>query len=135
MADLPSQYKGDKLFKGDLDWWHNAVVDEWSHESDHDVIGYRKSADLLFDHVKRRPQDRHYLVFPIVFLSRQYLELRMKDILTGGYKLLGKKGKYPGTHNLCDLWSKCRPVLERYIASAQLKSMEKYIREFSKRDP
>ena len=134
--DIPNQYKGDRLFKGDVDWWNNAVIDLWSLEKGLYATGYKVSGDLLVDHVIRNQDSpRHALVFPVIFLYRQYLEIRMKDIIIAGSELIGTSGDFPGNHRLDELWRKCRPLLEGRVDSTDLDMSEKYIQEFSDKDP
>jgi len=51
-------------------------------------------------------------VYPIAFLYRQYLELRLKELILIGSALLDKDTKVPTTHNLVSLWRLARPNIE-----------------------
>jgi hypothetical protein len=135
--DLPEAYQGDRLFRGALDWQHNAVVDYWSLEADSYARGYKNGADYLVEVVLRDPTKRDVLVFPIVFLYRHYLELRMKDTIVYGEDLLGLPERFPAGHRLDELWRRCRTILERVLRhelQGELDKAEQYILEFAMKD-
>jgi len=52
------------------------------------VNGFRMIADLAVQHVLDTGNDQDYLVYPIVFSYRQYLELRIKGLLGDASQLL-----------------------------------------------
>ncbi len=78
------------------------------------VNGYRKIADLAVERVVVTGWDQDYLVFPIVFSYRQYLELRTKDLLTRITNLLGRPIPVPtamARHELSPIWAALAPLL------------------------
>lgn len=135
--DLPESYQGDRLFRGALDWHHNAVVDFWSLEWDSYARGYKNGADCLVERVLREPAERDVLVFPIIFLYRQYLELRMKDTIVYGSDLLGSSEPFPSGHRLDELWRRCRSILEAILPGQTKEELDRaglYVLEFSEKD-
>lgn len=135
--DLPEAYQGDRLFRGALDWQYNAVVDFWSLEGDSYARGYKNGADFLVERVLREPTERDVLVFPIVFLYRQYLELRMKDTVVYGNDFLRVSESFPDGHRLDELWRRCRAVLGKVVPSESREDLDqvgRYILEFSEKD-
>ncbi len=135
---IPWPKKGDQLFKSDIDWWHNAclnfVYDQW----DLYAQGYKLAGDLLVRHVKDTQADQDTLVFPIVFLYRQYLELALKDLITKGSQLLDSPEDPPTHHKIDQLWSQCRRILEAIWPdgpSEDLDAVGECIYQFSEKDP
>jgi len=139
----------------------NAYIHEYKiYQWDLYAIGYKYAADLAIEHgLKKHSLDvikyhENYrtvdvLVWPAIYLYRQYLELRLKSIMIRGSMLeLYEEGKYANEeymefesgHNLYNLWNDCRTLLENFYSDPdtedleELKTMDKYIEEFSKFD-
>ena len=142
MSDEPRPYpeKGDQLFRGDWDIALNADISHWNKDLHAYATGYRTAADLIVQNAATDPttlsSHASYLVFPVVFLYRQYLELRLKEIIIIGSRLYGKKPMgYPKHHKIAELWSHARPYLERVNPRDPLDAVENCIEEFSSLDP
>lgn len=136
--ELPWPQKGDQLFIVGDDWWHNACLNFMSDKWELYVIGYRTAADILVDYVKQTHGDQDFLVFPIVFLYRQYLELRLKDLIRTGNPLLDEPPDFPKKHELNKLWEICRPILEKLepqVPSQDLEAIKEAIAKFCTIDP
>src|SRR6266699_912557 len=71
------------------------------------------AADRLIQLVSNEPHNADFLVFPIVFLYRQYLELRLKQLILDGSRLIGISADFPKTHRIDLLWENCKPVLHK----------------------
>lgn len=131
--------KGDKLFKSDSDWWHNACLNYWGVDLDTYAIGYKQAADILVRRVKEIRSKQDTLVYPIVFLYRQYIELRLKELILNGSRLLGspKRLRKPD-HEIDKYWLHCRKIFEKVWPEApkdDLDDIEECIKEFSRVDP
>lgn len=134
----PEPRKGDQLFRSDVDWWHNAVLSNLDSGWALYAEGYKIAADVLVERVKHDRSEADFLVFPIVFLYRQYLELRLKEIIRDGSRLLDSPQRLPKDHRLDKLWSKCRRILEQVWPEGpaeHLDAVEECIHEFSRVDP
>lgn len=107
-SPLPWPQEGDQLIKADNDWWLNACIDNWNKDFWIYASGYKKAADVLVDNIMslasgtRNPID--YLVFPIVFLYRQYIELTLKQVIRVGIGLHKQQHPFPKHHKLDELW-------------------------------
>lgn len=128
----------DKVFTTAEDWWNNAclnfVHDGWSIYA----IGYKDAADTLVSHIdeKRRYQDT--LVYPVVFLYRQYLELALKDIIRKGRRLQDISDPFPQIHKIDDLWRICSKLLNEISpgdSMDELAEIGRLISEFCTIDP
>ena len=111
--ELPWPQTGDKLFTRESDWWHNACLgfasDKWSLYA----IGYKDAADIIVERVIDTRHGMDLLVFPVTYLYRHYLELRLKELIIHGRQLLDGPDELPHGHRIDVLWELCRPILEK----------------------
>jgi len=127
-----------ELFSSADDWWHNAVVnimhDNWYAYAQ----GYKIAADRLIDSLESDRINLDLLIYPIVFMYRQSIELFLKTIIKDGNILLEIQESYPKTHKIDIIWIETRKVLENIwpgSPKSDLEKIEHYIKEFSKHDP
>ena len=136
--DLPWPQKGDKLFRPDKDWWNNACLNYLPDDWELYVIGYKHAAEVLVAYIVEKHSEQDTLVFPIVFLYRQYLELRLKRLITDGSQLLDVEKDFPKTHELGNLWGDCKKILSKLepkIPKEDLEAVEDAIKQFTNIDP
>lgn len=130
--------QGDVLFKWDEDVWHNACLN-WFHDSlSAYAIGYQDAAEILIRHVLTTRQYKDFLIYPVVFIYRQYVELRLKEIVTVGRRLLSLPEGRPTGHDIEKLWSEARSVIEQVWPDGpevDLNSAEDYVKQFVAVDP
>ena len=131
--------KGDVLFKSDADWWHNACLNFNGIDFNAYAIGYKQAANFLVERVSQERRYQDTLVYPIAFLYRQYLELRLKQLIHVGYMLLDIPPKEGNLHHGIDkLWKQCRNIMEKIHPEENaddLGDIEKSISEFTRVDP
>jgi hypothetical protein len=130
--------KGDLLFTSGDDWWHNACLNYMFDDWELYVIGYKKAADALVEKIKKTQRDQDFLVFPIVFLYRQYLELSLKLLVKLGNELLDENQDFPKKHELDKLWKICRSMLvkiEPKVSQHDLEAIDEAITQFCTIDP
>jgi len=97
-------HKIEPLFKSDSDWRNNACLNFQQDMSHGYIEGYKRAADTLVNTIIDTGRDQDYLVYPIVFLYRQHIELLLKNTIYLGNKLLGNKSDHPHHHQLNNLW-------------------------------
>ena len=137
IPDIPWPKKGEQLFnKVDGDWWNNACLnyshDDWTLYAD----AYKYAGDLLVECNKENHKIKDLLIYPIVFLYRQYIELRLKCIIRDGNQLLDIPEEFPKHHRIDELWKQCRRILEEPgDPSEDLEAVEECILQFSEQDP
>jgi len=131
---------GDQLFKSGEDWWHDAYIGLTEQEWDVYAIGYKMAGDLIVQHMENI--EKNNLVFPIVFLYRHYIELRLKEIINNGYLLLNIKNDnqihYMKEHNIDKLWNETKNIIRKALqdqAKHYVEALNKLIKEYSKIDP
>ncbi len=76
-------------------------------------MGFKRAADILADHILEFCSGGDLVIYPIVYLYRHYLELKLKDIITRGNYLVDEPIKLKSGHSLNDLWNDCRTILQQ----------------------
>ena len=140
MTNNPKSWpkKGEQLFRSNIDWWHNACLNYCPDPYDMYALGYKRAGDFLAQHVMKTRRYQDVLVYPLVFLYRQYLELRLKELIKAGSLLIDKPQRFPKHHRIDRLWNQCRRILEEAYpedCSEDFNAAEGYIKQFSEKDP
>ena len=116
----------------------NACLNFLCYPIDAYAEGYKRGADQLVEYLLREGRDQDMLVYPIVFLYRQYLELRLKQIIQEGGRLIGKNGVFPQTHDLEQIWILAKRTIETVYKEdpepADLMGIEQVIKDFAEVD-
>lgn len=127
------------LFKADSDWWHNACLNFTGIDINAYAVGYKQAADFLVERVSQERRYQDTLVYPIAFLYRQYLELRLKQLILAGRALLDIQSNEDNLHHGIDkLWKQCRNILEMIEpdeTADDFDDINKCIAEFTLIDP
>lgn len=130
--------KKDKLFINEKSFetgaWLQNPADKFYLYSE----GYKQAGNIIYAHVKNIG-DNNTLVYPIVFVFRQCLELKLKELITLGYRHLAIFDQtFPNNHNLVCLWviyrKKILPKIDSSINSEMLDGVERLIQEFQRED-
>jgi len=103
--------------------------------------GYKALADMGVQHaldpLEWHPLDT--LVYPVVFCYRQYLELRLKELIMTAGDLLDQRLIAPTNHRLLDLWQAVRPLLQDIWSSESLEQeaekIDNVVKQFASLDP
>jgi len=79
--------KDKKLFKSTSGSLITATLMHGRHYGLHTIV-YKRAADLLVQHIieTKITLDINTLVFPILYLYRHYIEIKLKDIIRTGYQ-------------------------------------------------
>jgi hypothetical protein len=113
-TDIPWPQKGDLLFIPGDDWWNNACVNYSPGAWYQYIIGYKRAAERLCDSLASDRSYADFLVYPIIFLYRQYIELILKYLLLRGKPLFNEKFDLKNAnHEIPPLWKECCGVLRR----------------------
>lgn len=134
----PSKFAGQALFIQGEDWYNNAMLG-WTHFPwDIYAAGYKDAADALVVALAERKASLDSVVYPLVFLYRQGLELELKLILPLARRLAGKEAIADHQHGLMPLWSELRRHLEQLDPredDKELPAIEDFIRQLDTIDP
>lgn len=108
---------------------------DWSSYARGYQVAYQRLLDSWRNDDSSKPDS---LAYPIVFLCRQYLELRLKELIQMGQELLSVQENWPRIHNLSELWMPLRPLIEEIWPNDPrdtLDHVESLIEEFTTFDP
>jgi hypothetical protein len=135
--DFPWPLKSDHLFVGGEDWYYNAVLNGQRDNLNLDAVGYKRAGEMPVEAVVKSRGDHDSLVFLIAFVYRQYLELRLKQLIRDSKRLLDDTSGFPPTHKITELWKTCRPLLNQVeldVGDQVLDEIEERITEFAEVD-
>lgn len=135
----------DKLFVDSREMWPlNACVDKFNGINAY-AAGYLDAAKLLARIVIYSRSKMDTLVYPIIYLYRHYLEIKLKDLIRQGAAItdtiIDEKLKQAlGEHNLMVLWNRFKPFFEEISGyndsfNEVRKGMESYINQIHSIDP
>ena len=93
---------------------HHAVVGR-GNTWDAIAEGHRLGANQLADFILKTGTEQDFLVYPICFLYRCYLETSLKEILVAAHGGIIDAGEYG--HDLQKLWEDAEPQIKRYAGS------------------
>jgi len=139
--EFPLPEKTDKLFVASEDNYRdNAMLNFSNHPLFSYSEGYKLGAKKLLEAHDGEAYHANMLVYPIVFLYRQFIELRLKELILGLNHSLGNPDDFPDGHNLKELWKQYRTLIEKFGPTERpekemLDNAEKLIFEFSDTDP
>jgi len=69
------------------------------------AIDYQEAVNVLLDD---KTWKRDFTVFPIIFLYRHYIELKLKETILDSWEFLKISKPFPGEHDIYKLWTICR---------------------------
>jgi HEPN domain-containing protein len=130
--------KNEVLFKIDKDWQYNACLSPYDSCMSRYGEKYKTAADTLIDSSIYGDAYVDSIVYPAVFLYRQYLELTLKDIISTARQLENEGSGYPRTHKLRDLWIEAKRLISKHYEGdtpKELAYLASCIEEFHKHDP
>jgi hypothetical protein len=140
---LPSLAKpvlGEKLFRGDLPDSQNNACPHWYAEAGNwDLIaaGYLHAAHALVEELLAKRVLADEMLYPVCFLYRHCIELRLKHVASLGHRLKDGEYKAPSGHNLSELWKSAHPVLRDQVhgtTPAELETIASQIAELQNID-
>ncbi|MHA1657524.1 MAG: hypothetical protein ACTSUT_00155 [Promethearchaeota archaeon] len=135
----PKKKNMEPIFKSCDDWQFNACLN-WSFDPlDLYVMGYKDAAEILVKKATEKNSIVDFLIYPICFLYRQYIELCLKEIIQSGRILLDKGFDFPQHHKLIKLWEIAKAIIFEVFSNnneqINLSFIEHIISEFSRIDP
>lgn len=142
----PKPHSADvsRFFEGPGDYLHLAflhVLPDPIDAFEFYARGYKEAAEIVTRTSlrSRRKVLAYCIVFPVVFLWRQYVELRLKELIHSGRHLLGQPPpqKEICHHDIGQLWDTVRVILSKsvHMRRSELTLIEPVIREWKEIDP
>lgn len=103
------------------------------------IQGYKEAAEILVEHTLNDKTGLDTLIYPILFLYRQCLELQLKFLIRLGSRLLDSPRRAPTTHDFKKLWTDCKVILEKIFNNKDdlrsIKNIGEIILQLSEADP
>lgn len=99
--------------------------------------GFLRAAEILVEHV-RTTYELNTVVFPILFLYRQYIELSLKETIAYGRYLDESQHGTPKTHDLKSLWNEAKACIQKHtidLDKDQLQKVERVVLGMHELDP
>ncbi len=131
IANISMPKTSDELLKPDADLQNNAILSP--HISMNSLaLAYSFACDAVIQKAIEHDVEQDFLIYPILFLFRQYLELRLKQIILLGNKLCKSNEKFPTNHDLNVLWSETKKVIKSEWSKSQnqeIAAVEKHIKK------
>lgn len=137
---LPTRRPSDEFFCGGEDWWHDALVSPPAINWTIYTSAYRMAADRLIDSLADDHSEIDFLIYPILYLYRHYLELSLKGLIRDGVSLLDWGRKPPEGHGLNNLWIQAKGVINAAARldgqkEPNLSIIDNCIKRFAEADP
>jgi len=136
--------KKKSLFSTKKDWWNLARIEITDLDEGLTIYtdAYKNAADILVEYAKKDKTSINFLVFPILFLYRHYIELALKELIYTASKYLDDPQYSFGSHNLIYLWEKTKKLISELvkvidgfnISEDELIAVENQIKQFDSLD-
>src|SRR5690606_32555072 len=100
--------------------------------------GYKKAGEMLWTFCNENKFYSNTLIYPLVFTYRQFLELRLKELIIMGYRYLNAEKDFADEHSLMKLWLTYRNEILISIENIDRKildNVENIISQFNTEDP
>jgi hypothetical protein len=101
--------------------------------------GYRLAADHVLLVALEKSSERDFLIYPICFLYRQFLELSLKEAIHYTEELVeGEVGRVPDHHRLEGLWARFQIAMKKVTdgsLDAEVAVIENAVTQFGQLDP
>ena len=128
-----------RVFNTDFDRWNQASLDYYRAEEKLSIYaeGYKEAGDIVTRWINDNRILRDALVYPIVFLYRQYIELVLKDIIGSVNKKETGEYEFPKHHKIMDLWKEANALLVTIkieTSSEDLLNVENILKQFDEHD-
>ena len=100
--------------------------------------GYKEAGKQLLDFCTKNTFYANTLIYPLIFNYRQFVELRLKELIIMGYRFHGIDKDFSDEHSLVKLWNTYRKeIVEplKEIEKSILDNVERVISQFNSEDP
>lgn len=120
----PSHFAGQALFVKGEDWHNNAMLGWTPFRWDIYAAGYKDAADVLITALAAQKAPIDSVIYPLVFLYRQGLELKLKLILPLARSLVGGESINDQKHFLSRYGKSCESTSNNSTNGTTTKSWQ-----------
>jgi hypothetical protein len=125
----------DEIFKVKPTKRHLATDQDWYFYAQ----GYMRATEVMLEEVERNEGQCRKLGAPMIFVSRQYLELIIKGVIRNCQQFLGHSIDIPVEHRFEVLWPMCSVLIDAvfagYADSDEMRNTSRLLMQFSAVDP
>ncbi|WP_228850802.1 hypothetical protein [Aegicerativicinus sediminis] len=113
--------------------------------------GYSQAARIIYDSISEKKGNSNFLVYPLIFIYRQCLELKLKELIRAGFKVLNNElkqeiepqlktfnnGEIEKVHKLNLLWNDVKILASglKFEQDEEWKEAEIILNQFHEEDP
>lgn len=137
--ELPWPKKGDRLFSEKAaNWQEVAMLDPYARGLWIRIFGFKRAADVMVEQGIQHRSDLNFLIYPIVFNYRHYLELALKELVMTVRRAERDQRPMPTHHRLTPLWDEVRAYALEHGSGEDRESLmavDSVVREFDRVDP
>ncbi len=144
LKDLSWPDKKKYLFATGREWWNLAQIQITNIDEGFTIYtdAYKYAADTLVEYAKRDKTSINFLIFPILFLYRHYIELALKQLIYTASKYLDNTQYSFNSHDLISLWETTKELILKLvnviddfnIPKNELIAVENQIKQFDSLD-
>jgi hypothetical protein len=130
--------KDDKFFIDSGQQEELALLYKAFQEFGNYADSYRTGALSLIDSAFANRGLRDYLIYPIIFLIRHYVELRLKELIQGLNYCKEQNRKFPIHHDIQNLWQEFKTLYSNIgenVNDIRFSYIDDLIKELSSVDP
>ena len=103
-----------KYFKESKDWQYNSRIlsddNIWLYYGE----GYKLTIELIEKHILLEDNsNQDFMIYPYCYIVRHYIEIRLKEIVFEGNKIIDEEVDFKLNHDLSKLWMKSQEVLKK----------------------
>ncbi|WP_116768814.1 hypothetical protein [Maribacter litoralis] len=129
----------DKLFKSEVEQRPTSIENNTENNLRLYSEGYKEAGNVLYEFCIENQYYENWILFPLVFNYRHYIELKLKELIFIGKSYLGEEREFPtNEHGLLRLWRQYRndvlAKIDNSIEQTILDNIEKLITEFNQKD-
>lgn len=85
------------------------TLDKWLYYTE----GYKIAAEMIENRLLENPDKQDFLIYPLLYANRHYLELKLKEIIVEGHSIIGQtKDFIKEGHNLIKLWRESQRIMK-----------------------
>ncbi|WP_127845259.1 hypothetical protein [Psychroflexus aestuariivivens] len=130
--------RNDKLFKEEINPTFGAWLKNPANKFFLYSEGYKEAGKKLWEFCIENNFYANTLIYPLVFNYRQFIELRIKELMIMGYKYVDDNKDFADEHSLLKLWCIYRNEILVNIETIDeeiLDNVERVIKQFNTEDP
>lgn len=138
-VEVPTIRQGGDLFGEGVPSWHDAMLSGYHPSWSVYLRGYRVAADQLVEFALGERSNRDFVIYPVLFLYRQFMELGLKEAINYALQLSDEThAKSRDHHRLGKLWHQFETLMKEVgdgSLDQHVKVVRNAVQQFASLDP